>query len=150
MDIVDLFKTAREKQQQYASAFNGFIAPVKEFKVELEQMKNDMVPAPMRDIGFGNADMVSMPAFQPASTPDALSSMASTMSMGGIYNPAASMLQGPGPEAQPAPMASFIPQQDTYVDPMVRAAEEGQVQVPALLDEKEKKTKPTQPTTLAE
>lgn len=150
MSIVDIYKTAREKQQKFADAFSGFIAPVQEFKTGLEQMKNDAVPAPMRDLGFGNADRVKMPAFQPASTPDALSSMVSTMSLGGIHNPAASMLQGPGPEAKPVEIPSFTPQPDTYVDPMVRAAQEGQIQVPALLDDEKKKTKPTQPTTLAE
>ena len=137
MGLVDIFKSARDKRKELEDKYNGMMQPVNDALAGLEQAKGNLVPAPMRDLGFGNAMAIEQPAFQPVSAPNALDMMSSTMGLAGVQNQAAGMLQGPSPMMAPEPLPTFVPQVDTYVDPMITEATAGQVQAPALIDPEE-------------
>jgi hypothetical protein len=141
MNIVDIFKGAREKRKEFEDKYNSFMQPVTDALAGIEQAKEGMVSQPMRDIGFGNPMAIEQPAFQPVAAPGALDMMGSTMGLAGISNPAAGMLRGPTPMMSPAELPTFVPQPDTYVDPIIEAAAAGQVQPPVLIDPEEEARK---------
>lgn len=126
MSLFSVYQKAMKARDGFMNSITGpdtMYGKAMDFKNDLNQAKNDLVPQAFRDLGFGEAQQISNMPFEnmdSGSGDGALNAMRSVMSNAGISNQSAGMLEMTPLDLSAPRLGTFVDDDTEYLTPVER------------------------------